>query len=33
MQFISNDQTVGNKTAQDLKGFNSQSPATQAKKR
>ena len=33
MQNISNDKVVRNKTAQDLKHFNSQSSATQAKKR
>ena len=33
MQVISNDQTVRNDTVQDLKGFNSQSLATRAKKR
>ena len=32
MQIISNDQTVRSSTIQDLKGFNSQSLATQAKK-
>ena len=32
MQFISNDQTVRSDTAQGLKDFNLQSPATQAKK-
>ena len=32
MQFISNDKTVTNDTVQDLKEFNSQSLATQAKK-
>ena len=31
MQFISNDKTVGNDTVQDLKEFNSESVATQAK--
>ena len=33
MQFIFNDQTVRSRTVQDLKGFNSQSLATQDKKR
>ena len=32
MQNISNDQTVGNKTVQDLKDFSSESLATKAKK-
>ena len=32
MQIISNDKTVRNDTIQDLKEFNSQSSATQAKK-
>ena len=32
MQIISNDKTVRNDTLQDLKGFNSQSLSTQAKK-
>ena len=32
MQIISNDQTVRSNTVQDLKEFNSQSLATQAKK-
>ena len=32
MQIISNDETVRNETVQDLKEFNSQSLATQAKK-
>ena len=32
MQIISNDQTVRNNTLQDMKDFNSQSLATQAKK-
>ena len=33
MQIISNDKTVGSDTIQDLKDFNNQSLATQAKKR
>ena len=32
MQIISNDQTVRSSTVQDIKDFNSQSLATQAKK-
>ena len=32
MQIISNDETVRNKTVNDLKGFNNQSVATPAKK-
>ena len=32
MQYVSNDQTVRRDTIQDLKEFNSQSLATQAKK-
>ena len=32
MQFLSNDKTVRSNTIQDLKEFNSQSLATQAKK-